>query len=72
VDSKQIRTVEFRESLKGYHRTDIDELLEAIARAVDAGRSPRALLQDVHPRLTLKGYNRDDVDEFLELLRKAY
>ena len=56
----------------GYARDDVDELLEQVATAIDAGRSPTLVIRDVRFRRTRwKGYHRGDVDECMALLRKT-
>ena len=78
----EIRTVKFREVLKGYHRDDVDRYL--LRAAVEADFLVFGLLNDgpsdllapslpvlseictVKFRETLKGYHRDDVDRYLE------
>lgn len=67
-----IRTVEFRQALGGYDRGDVDEVLEKVAKAVDAGWPPKTVIRDVHFRRTRgKGYHRRDIDEFMDLLRTS-
>jgi len=56
----------------GYARDNVDELLEQVARAIDAGRSPELVIRDVQFRGTRgRGYHRRDVDECIALLRTA-
>ncbi len=35
ISSKQVREVEFRERMRGYHQDDVDEFLEQVARGID-------------------------------------
>src|SRR5688500_16773940 len=53
----EVREVRFREKLRGYRPSDVDELLSAIADAVDAGRSPRPLVAKAQFRTALRGYH---------------
>ena len=69
MDSARIRTVEFRQALRGYDRNEVDEVLEKIAEAVDLGQSPTALIRNAHFRGRWRGDHRGDVDEFMEILR---
>ena len=71
MDSARIRTVEFRQAVRGYDRCEVDDLLEAVAKAVDVGRPPMPLLRGVEFRHRWAGYHRRDVDEFLDILRTA-
>jgi DivIVA domain-containing protein len=66
---EDVRKVEFREKMRGYHPEDVDQLLERIADEVDAGRSPEGLLSDVSFREKMRGYHPSDVDNFLDRLR---
>jgi DivIVA domain-containing protein len=63
-----IRSVRFRETLKGYRKDAVDDLLNQAAVEVDAGRIPiGALTHEPFPE-ALKGYHRDDVDDFIRHL----
>ena len=80
-DLASLRTVEFRETLIGYHRDEIDDYLERAAVEADvifsdiqkdrtpvlSGATFPALgkLRTVTFRRDLKGYHRDDVDKYL-------
>jgi DivIVA domain-containing protein len=72
VDGTWVRTVEFRQAVGGYDRDHVDEVLDKVATAIDAGWSPKPIIRDVHFRHTWwKGYHRQDVDQFIELLRTS-
>ena len=63
-----IRTVKFRETLKGYRRNAVDGLLIWAAAEVDAGRDPTDALMHAKFPETWKGYHRDGVDDFIRHL----
>jgi DivIVA domain-containing protein len=63
-----IRAVRFRETLKGYNKDAVDELLSHAAAEVDAGRTPTSAFTHAPFPESLKGYHRDDVDDFIRHL----
>ena len=63
-----IRTVEFRETLKGYRKDVVDQLLEQAAAEVDAGRVPTAVVNHAPFPESFTGYHRDDVDDYIRAL----
>jgi len=70
VDSAGVRNATFRETLKGYDRREVDDLLRRIAAAIDTGHSPHQLIANARFRDVWKGYDRDDVDDFLNQLQR--
>jgi DivIVA domain-containing protein len=68
LTGSEIRTVEFREKLRGYHPDDVDKFLEDVANRLDAGLAVAAMARDVKFREKLRGYHPDDVDKLLARL----
>jgi len=60
-----IRTVEFKQRLRGYYIDDVDAFLEKVAGEVEAGRPVRSLCASAMFRQALRGYDIGDVDQFL-------
>jgi DivIVA domain-containing protein len=69
VTGDEVRAVSFREKLRGYRPSDVDDLLKRVADELDAGRSPAPLLEGVNFREKFRGYHPADVDQFLDRLR---
>jgi len=65
VNGADVRTKEFRQTLRGYHIDDVDAFLEKVAVEVGAGRPVRSLCAGARFRQALRGYKIDDVDAFL-------
>ena len=65
MNGADVRTKEFRQTLRGYHIDDVDTFLEKVAVEVEAGRPVRALCASARFRQALRGYKIDDVDTFL-------
>ena len=71
VTGNDVRAVKFRETLKGYDRDDVDDFLEEMAMAIDAGCFPWKVVQGVEFHQTWKGYHRGEVDQFLSGIRNS-
>jgi DivIVA domain-containing protein len=69
VTGDEVRAVTFREKLRGYRPSDVDDLLKRVAHELDAGRSPVPLLESATFRAKIRGYHPADVDRFLDRLR---
>lgn len=65
MNGTDVRTKEFRQTLRGYHIDDVDAFLEKVAVEVEAGRPVRSLCASARFRQTLRGYKVEDVDHFL-------
>lgn len=65
-----VRAVEFRDKLRGYDPAKVDMLIEKIADELEAGRSPRRLLENPDLGTKLRGYHPVDVDAFLASMRR--
>ena len=63
-----IRAIQFRETLKGYKKDAVDQVLSHAAAEVDAGRTPTTALMHAPFPESFKGYHRDDVDDFFRHL----
>ena len=68
----EVRAAKFREKLRGYDPAQVDPLLEAVARELDAKRSPVDLIRRAQFRSKLRGYHPVDVDAFLAQVQKDY
>ena len=68
IEPAAVRNQNFRVTLRGYDRQEVDVLLEKVAVGVAAGRHPQALVRQATFRQRLMGYHRGDVDQFLDLL----
>jgi DivIVA domain-containing protein len=68
MTGKEIRDLKFRQALRGYNIDDVDVLLEHVAKEVDAGRSPVALVGAASLRRSLRGYHIEEVDQALSLI----
>ncbi len=66
-----VRSVTFRERLRGYHQDDVDEALEKIAARLDRGELRPTDLEGLHFRMKLRGYDQGDVDRVIERLRAS-
>ena len=53
---------------KGYAADELDELLERVANALDAGEPCEELIASTELRLDRRGYDIDQVDAFLARL----
>ena len=71
MTGNDVRAVKFRETLKGYDRDDVDDFLEEMAMAIDAGCFPWKVVQGVEFHQTWKGYHRGEVDQFLMGIRNS-
>jgi cell division septum initiation protein DivIVA len=61
---------ELREAIRGYHRGEVNELLEHVAQAVESGRPTEPFLPaDRTFSMQLRGDRHSDVDTLLETLR---
>ena len=68
IEPAAVRNQNFRVTLKGYDRQEVDVLLEKVAVGVAAGRHPQGLVRQATFRQRLMGYHRGDVDQFLDVL----
>jgi hypothetical protein len=68
VTGDDIRQALFRPALGGYRFSDVDEMLEQFADALDGGQSPDVVTPTVQLRKSLRGYNVGDVERFLQSL----
>lgn len=67
-----IRTVQFRETLKGYKKDAVDTYLDKVAADADAGRMSADSLNHAPFPESLKGYHRDEVDDYIRTLGASF
>ena len=71
MTGNDVRSVKFRETLKGYDRDDVDDFLEETTTVIDAGCLPWKVVQGVEFHQAWKGYHRGDIDKFLADIRNS-
>jgi DivIVA domain-containing protein len=60
-----LRQAQFRQAAMGYHTDEVDDLLERVASALDAGVSPSLLIKHAQFHWAVHGYAYEEVDQFL-------
>jgi DivIVA domain-containing protein len=65
VTGDDVRQVQLRQAVMGYHTGEVDDLLERVASALDAGASPTLLIEHVKFHWAIRGYAYEDVDQCL-------
>ena len=68
MNADQVRSVEFKQRLRGYRIQDVDDFLEEVARAIDAGQPVAPMCDHVAFGQRMRGYDIEQVDRFLEQL----
>jgi len=66
--SDDVRSAEFRLAKSGYDPDDVDQLLEQIVVALDAGEPCGAIIDAADLGSARRGYERADVDALLDRL----
>ena len=69
----EVRGARFREKLRGYAPNEVDEALERIAAAMDAGQPLEGaeLARIEFSAARFRGYHPDDVDDLLRRIGDA-
>lgn len=66
---EEVRGARFREAFRGYRPSDVDSLLERVARQIEAGQPIQGTIEAGTPLpRSVRGYSIDDVDQFLTAL----
>lgn len=65
----EVRRYEFHEQIRGYNPSQVDDLLQQIADALDGGKPIGGIITGVEFRRSMRGYRMTDVDGLLEQLR---
>jgi DivIVA domain-containing protein len=65
VTGDDFRQAQFRQAVMGYQTDEVDDYLERMASALDAGLSSTLLIEHAQFHWAVRGYAYEDVDQFL-------